>query len=69
MFMRIELKNGIKFLLSFRNLMSVSIGGGQVEQKAVRKSYQVEVAATATTMTLAHSHFTWLLYMVNSEMS
>ena len=40
--------------------MSVSIGGRQVEQKAVRKSYQVEVAATATTMTLAHSHFTAL---------
>ena len=38
--------------------MSVSIGGGRAEQNALGKFYQVQVAATAMTMTLAHSHFT-----------
>ena len=33
------------FLVLLENLMSVSIGGGQGEQNAVRKSYQVQVAS------------------------
>ena len=47
-----------KFLGTLRNSMSVSIGGGRAEQNALGKFYQVQVAATAMTMTLAHSHFT-----------